>query len=134
MPRQDIITALRNSLERGQTLEKAKQIMINSGYSQQDVEQAAAYATGGTNVMPQSPAQPIPFKQEIQQTQQTPKPNMPIPARQAQPQPLPQIKIEKPKTKKPFPWKILIMIIMLLILLGALGLIIIFRQQIMDLF
>jgi len=42
MARQDIIIALRNGIERGETVEEAKQSLLNAGYSSSDVEEAAA--------------------------------------------------------------------------------------------
>lgn len=42
MARQDIIIALRNGIERGETLEEAKQTLLNAGYSSGDVEEAAS--------------------------------------------------------------------------------------------
>ncbi|MEM2956004.1 MAG: hypothetical protein QW041_00260 [Candidatus Pacearchaeota archaeon] len=38
---QDIIVGLRNALERGYNLEKAKLTFINAGYKKEDVEEAA---------------------------------------------------------------------------------------------
>lgn len=40
MSRQDILTCLKNAVERGQSLEDAKLSLINAGYSRQDIEQA----------------------------------------------------------------------------------------------
>jgi hypothetical protein len=47
MVRYDIVSALKNSIARGEDLERAKQILINSGYSFRDVNEAANYLTGG---------------------------------------------------------------------------------------
>ncbi len=43
----DIITALRNSVNRGESLEIAMQVLIRSGYSPQEVNEAAFYVSGG---------------------------------------------------------------------------------------
>ena len=37
MVNEGIVTALKNSIDRGDSLESAKQIMINSGYNPQEV-------------------------------------------------------------------------------------------------
>lgn len=47
MPNEDIITSLRNAIEHGETLESAKQVMINSGYNPWEVEQATQFVSGG---------------------------------------------------------------------------------------
>jgi len=46
MPNQEITTALRNSVERGESLKTAMQIMINSGYNPKDVQEASRYISG----------------------------------------------------------------------------------------
>lgn len=43
MVKEDIVTALRNSVERGDTLENAIKIMISSGYSPGDVQEASNF-------------------------------------------------------------------------------------------
>jgi hypothetical protein len=43
MPNQEITTALRNSIERGEDLQTAMQIMINSGYNPDEVQEASRY-------------------------------------------------------------------------------------------
>ncbi|MCX8194351.1 MAG: hypothetical protein N3G19_03265 [Candidatus Pacearchaeota archaeon] len=40
MARQDLIAALRNALERGETIEQAKMSLLNSGYKKEEVEEA----------------------------------------------------------------------------------------------
>lgn len=41
MVREDILGGLRNALERGETLEQARQSFINSGYPEKEVDEAA---------------------------------------------------------------------------------------------
>ena len=41
MARQDLISAIRNALERGESIEKAKQALINAGYNRTEIEEAA---------------------------------------------------------------------------------------------
>jgi len=43
MPNEDIITALHNSIERGESLQTAIQILINSGYNPAEVQEASRY-------------------------------------------------------------------------------------------
>ena len=41
----EIITALKNAVEHGESLQQAKEIMINSGYNPKDVEEASKYVS-----------------------------------------------------------------------------------------
>jgi len=43
MPKEEIITVLKNSIERGESLQTAMQIMINSGYNPREVQEASKY-------------------------------------------------------------------------------------------
>lgn len=43
MVNEDIITSLKNAIERGESLETAKSIAINSGYNSREVEEASQY-------------------------------------------------------------------------------------------
>jgi hypothetical protein len=79
MVRQDIVAGIRNAIERGHSLEHAKQTMVNSGYNQQDVTEAANYLTGGLgnqelqhppNEMDNGTPQLTQSSQSNQQTQQ----------------------------------------------------------------
>ena len=47
MPNQDIITALSNAVEHGETLELAMQVIINSGYNPAEVQEASRFVMGG---------------------------------------------------------------------------------------
>ncbi len=46
MARQDLIAALRNALERGETLQEAVQSFVNAGYNKREVEEAAVELQG----------------------------------------------------------------------------------------
>lgn len=48
MVNEEIITGLRNAVEHGDSLQDAMQIMMNSGYSPQEVQEASRYIGGGT--------------------------------------------------------------------------------------
>lgn len=43
MVNQDLVSALKNALDRGYPLDKAKQSFINAGYSREEVEEAAQF-------------------------------------------------------------------------------------------
>lgn len=105
MAKTEITSALKNAVSRGESIEKAMKSMLNAGYNQQEVEQAAAGvrtsgSMGLTGKMPQPAAPKQLLKQET-------------PAKEA------------PKEKKKFPWKAVILSAILLILLGVLTFIII---------
>jgi len=50
MPNQEITTALKNSMERGESLQTAMQIMINSGYNPAEVQEASKYFGAPVNM------------------------------------------------------------------------------------
>ena len=50
MARQDLVMCLKNALERGYDLEKAKKSLTNAGYSKQDIDEAANELSGKINV------------------------------------------------------------------------------------
>jgi len=56
MPNQDIITSLNNAVSGGESLQMAMQIMVNSGYNLQEVQEASKFVAGG--VIPQMQARP----------------------------------------------------------------------------
>tara|TARA_Y100000310_G_scaffold344282_1_gene456202 strand:- start:624 stop:1223 length:600 start_codon:yes stop_codon:yes gene_type:complete len=47
MPNEDIITSLKNAISHGDSLESAKQIMVNSGYNPREVEEASKFVGAG---------------------------------------------------------------------------------------
>lgn len=134
MVRKDIVIGLKNAVERGASIEQARNILINSGYSENDVKEAYNYLTGNSEQLP--PVQKIPDStvREIQkrdmfaqQSQQT----------QASTQPIPQINqvqpIQQPnqeKIKKPFPWAVVLLSTVLILLIILLGVVVYFRQDI----
>ncbi|HRZ86077.1 MAG TPA: hypothetical protein P5277_04855 [Candidatus Paceibacterota bacterium] len=92
MVRQDIIAAIKNSVERGSSIEQAAQIMLNSGYSANDVTEAVNYLTGGVNpnfqnfLMPQQKSNYIPQQPPRQMPPQQSTPTPQQPSRQMPPQ------------------------------------------------
>lgn len=123
MVNEEIVTALRNAVEHGEPLQDAMQIMMNSGYSPIEVQEASKYVGGGALhlqqanpeehlVMPlqksrisniafwrnKNPAQQQPVQQpQIIQTQQFP-PQQPRQQFQAQ-QPIQQPQMQQLQTQ-----------------------------------
>lgn len=128
--REDIVAGLRNALERGESLEKAVQSLINAGYNPIEVNQAAQNLSEGAISTiegnskfgrdEQRISQEIP-RNIIQQSQQKPL-VAPLPA-------LPQMKNTQRKTHFGL---IIFLIIILLILIGGLIFVIFFGQELID--
>jgi hypothetical protein len=155
---EDIIIALKNSIDRGENLKTASQTLINSGYNAKEVNEASKYVSSGVTTslqtkpdeqltMPEKRGflrrrkKPIPSiqpNQNAQQIKQTIAPQRAV-ARPFHPQkPLPEIKTkpkEKPKEKKPNLWiKEVILFIILLILIGVLIATLLFKAEILAFF
>jgi len=47
--KEEIISGFKNAIERGESVEQAKQSFLNAGYPQQEVEQAAKAASQGAS-------------------------------------------------------------------------------------
>jgi len=60
MARGDILAGLRNALERGESLEEAKESLINAGYSREEVEEATAVAGRAEEMMEVEEVAPVP--------------------------------------------------------------------------
>jgi hypothetical protein len=108
MVNEDIITALKNAINRGETLESAMEIMINSGYNPRDVQEASQFVGGGvlsqlqakpdehlTTPSPKSSFKKLPTSQQPQPVQQLQQPQQPQqqlqqPSQQVQPPQLPK--------------------------------------------
>lgn len=58
-PNQEIITSLKNAIEHGDSLENAIQIMINSGYNPQEVQEASKYIPGVTPKLQPKPEEQL---------------------------------------------------------------------------
>ncbi len=108
MPNQEITTALRNSVERGESLQTAMQIMINSGYNPKEVQEASRYISGApVNIktkpeeqltMPEKKSFFSRFKRNPIKTQQ-PIPQQPV--QQTKPVQQPQLLSPPPQTNIP---------------------------------
>tara|TARA_Y100000310_G_scaffold221748_1_gene223356 strand:- start:6342 stop:6674 length:333 start_codon:yes stop_codon:yes gene_type:complete len=103
MVRMDIVAGLKNAVERGYSLAQAQQTLINSGYNQQEIQEASNYLTGGQINVQQS----TPSVQEQPQTRQK-KPN------------------------KKFPSMLVFLVFILLVLVSFLVLSIIFKEELIN--
>jgi len=131
MIKEEIAAGIKNAIERGDSLEKAKQSFINAGYNPQEVEQAAA-SIGGVLKNYSPPAQSIPHLNTKGQKQIPATSSLQAPAPQqtqsSQTKPLPtQTQVKKPK--KPI---IVFLIIILAILLFFLLISLLFKEKILD--
>ncbi len=120
MPKEELVEGIKQALSRGESLEKAMTTFYNSGYKKEDIEEAAAAA--------QAPV----FQQGFQQ---------PVMGSQAKPLVPQQPKIiqrvsaygSKPPSKTGMAITI-ILIVVLLFLIGILAAIILFKDEISNLF
>ncbi len=128
MVREDLVAGLRNAVEKGESLEVAKYSFISAGYSREEVEEASRFVS--TGVLSQH--------QESMPMPRTVTPYRPIRAQQTQPTTL-QTGVQASKKEalgKKFKknLKIILLIIIFLLLVGILILILIFKDQIIELF
>ena len=125
MVRQDIVAGLRNALERGYSLEQAKKTLLNAGYNQGDVLEAANYLTGGLGTQPEHHEPSEQQRIGVQQFEQQPQ------------QQIQQIATQKPKDKEPrkdFPITIIILVLTLIFLISSLIVAFIFKDQLIGFF
>ena len=162
MQNQEILTALRNALDRNETLETAKQILINSGYNPREVEEASHFVSSGilTNQVTKPDEELIMpdkkqgffaklFKRKKKKPKHKPNNNQMKDIKQAiyseqdyqdfeQDMPLPdseQIKsLPKQKIKRKSHLKEIILLIILLVLIGVLIISFVFRETIIGWF
>lgn len=132
MVRDDIVAGLKNAIERGDSLEKAKQSFMSAGYSYEEVEAASHLVNVGVltpaseeEKLPPSRTQP-PMQTEPQLSTQE----------SMQPPTSSQISLpQKPaggKTKRSS--KVILLIIILIILIAVFILTMIFREKIISWF
>jgi hypothetical protein len=123
MVRSDIIVALTNALERGYSLETATQVLTNSGYSANDINEAVNFINSGLSpvIIPsaqsQNSFQPLPSSQILPQSQD-------------QTQPLPQMSPAVPKKESPLLLFLLVGVFVFLVI--ALIFVLIFQEPIVD--
>ncbi|MFA6023407.1 MAG: hypothetical protein WC781_04950 [Candidatus Pacearchaeota archaeon] len=120
--REDIIVAIKNAVERGYSLEQARQVLVNSGYNIGDINEAYNYLTGG--VMPQPISQPS-QNPSIQQSQipSLPEPQIEMPGN------YPPLPVEPVKKKKSSVVVILLVFILVVLVIGLI-LTFFFKEQI----
>src|SRR3989344_3370877 len=95
MVNEDIITILRNGIERGESLEVCKRIAINSGYNPREVEEASHFISRGTmtNLKQQNPLDLImPNKKSFSFFKRKPKENVDMIKKESPPLPILQNK------------------------------------------
>lgn len=116
-----ILTALRNAISSGESLDTAVQIMINSGYDAGEVHEASSYVSRGviSNLQPQQPQTSQQFPQQPLQDyqQQWPVEQQPISQQKMQQQTL----IQQPTQKKSYKKEIILVVILIIltIILGG---------------
>lgn len=127
MVNEEIVTALRNSINNGDSLQSAIQIMINSGYDSREVHEASQFVGGVT-----SNIQAIPQEQQMMQRQRA----ATVSQQRMPQQQTPNSPIIQPSGKPPKKsyLKEIILVFTLLILIGALTLIIIYKDTILGWF
>jgi hypothetical protein len=133
--REDIIVAIKNAVERGYSLEQAKQVLINSGYNINDINEAYSYITGGASgssinsINEASNLQDLSALQKSSQIPQLPQiPQPPASNEYSGYKPLPSE--QQIKQKKPFPWLVILLSGILITLIILLILMIIFKDNI----
>ena len=113
MPKEEIIGGLKNALERGETLERAKSTFINAGYNKDEVEEAAKFVGEKKFAKPA----PMPLKPAIRPSVPSP---VSAPAPSVQPaqaiKPLPAVQV-KPKKKSPITTVLIIVAVILFLLI-----------------
>ena len=115
-------------MERGYSIEQARNTLINSGYNIQDVNEAVSYITGGLAGNIQQYPTPMQQSSQLQQPQ-TPQ----LGSQQVQPQILQpnSSQMQKPAKKSKLGLKITILVILLIILIILLVIAIIGRDEIL---
>lgn len=98
MVTEEIITGLRNAVEHGEPLQDAMQIMMNSGYSPIEVQEASKYVGGGAVHL----QQPNPEENLVMPSQKSRIPNMAFWRNQkpVQQQPVQQPQMQQPRQQQ----------------------------------
>ena len=153
MVRADIAISIKNAVERGYSIEQAKQSLMNSGYSMKEVDEAINYLTSGVGEI-ELPNQDSYLPEQIsreksqQNTQQSnfqnqgqdklaqkQQPQMPIQQVSYQnnnQQTIPQEQFKIPKQKRSLPWKVIILIFLLLVLIVVLVGMVLFKDILIE--
>lgn len=152
MVRADIAISIKNAVERGYSIEQAKQSLMNSGYSMKEVDEAINYLTSGVGEI-ELPNQDSYLPEQIsreksqQNTQQSNFQNQgqdklaqkqqPVPIQQVSyqnnnQQTIPQEQFKIPKQKSSFPWKVMVLIFLLLVLIAVLVGMVLFKDTLIE--
>ncbi|MEK6844539.1 MAG: hypothetical protein AABX83_03905 [Nanoarchaeota archaeon] len=127
--REDIVTGLKNAVQRGETLEKAVQSFINAGYNPVEVKQAAeSIYEGATSIINPETGKKVIQEQSLQQHVIQSSKQIPIPENQI------QKPIQKPVRRKGNMVLIIILVLILLALLSGLIYIIFYGQDLLNKF
>jgi len=119
MARQDIVSGLRNAVERGYSIDVAISSFVNSGYKKEEVEEAAAYIGNLPAIAPQKKiTQQIPAMPNAIQETSTPG---------IIPQPIEAVQQKQKKSRKGIILVVALGII-LLALVGVLAYLIFFKK------
>ena len=150
MVKEELVEGIRQAISKGEPIEKAMMSFYNSGYSKQDIEEAAAMAQSPGFFQPvQQPRQPMPAPQtQVQQPlvqqplykpqpaqQQTavPQPQFQYqPQQQVQPGVVQRVSAYGPKPSGKGMAITIVLVVILLLLIGLLAAVIIFKDEISD--
>ena len=146
MVRSDIVAGIINAVERGYSLQQAKQSLINANYNSQEIDEAIAYLSGSLQSS-QSEYYPPPALQQLSQYPQSPQQQgQPLQQQrqsqqlqqqtgqyqQHQIQQLPQTNI-LPKPKKKINTHVIILLIILVLLLaGTIILAVLYKDKLLE--
>ena len=121
MVKQEIVAGLRNAIERGADLERAKYSFISAGYPPEEVEEAARSVKEDSVIAHERPPMPVRvYPQTIEKPVKTIRPINPVEGS------------IKAKIRKNL--KIIFLIIILAVLVGVLTLTVLFRETIIGWF
>ncbi len=135
MVREDIVAALKNSLERGYSFEDTKQSLISAGYSTEEVEEASNFIHSGSVIVQKKASMPEPVT-AVQPAKPVAYQRPMAPAQPTSQQTATVTQIKKPK-KQSFlkgNLKIILLSIILVLLLAVFILTFIFRDKIISWF
>ena len=149
MVNEDIVTSLKNAVAKGESLENAKQVMINSGYNSQEIEEASNFIGGVASKLETKPDEHLTMPSQkfpktitpkvpeikpppIKPPQIKPVGTIEIPKIKQQPSPSTTEEIKKPIKKKYT--KEIILLVILLLLVGIFIITVIFRENIINFF
>ncbi|MBM3247506.1 hypothetical protein FJZ17_03140 [Candidatus Pacearchaeota archaeon] len=140
MAREEIITGLRNALERGQPIERAIQSLITAGYNATEVNQVAREMN--TSILHHLPEQEQEIQEQpeqiktmpLQQKQEIKKENQQVQANQNLQTQNNTGFLDDSKPKKKMPKALWILIILLIIILIGTTSFIFFGKEILDMF